>query len=155
MARALTSIDRQQGKAAYRIVLCLLMAWLLPGCGDGTDHPTTVKVHGAVTCDGQPLTKGSIAFQATSDTTLRPATGELNEDGTYELSSFQRGDGAMPGEYKVVIVSLKSGPTLENPNQPEVSAIPEKYTRAETTDLTASIPTGGGGEIKLDFDLTN
>ena len=98
----------------------------LTGCS-GSTGPATIKISGKVTYQGQPVSTGTISFQPVSDSKLRPATGQFKDDGSYAVSSFKAGDGAMPGEYKVVIVSLKSGPTLENPNQPEVSAIPARY----------------------------
>ena len=136
---------------------CLGGSLLTAGCGSDGGAPPTVKVHGQVTCDGQPLTQGTVSFLPV-DKTLRPATGELDAQGRYELSSFRAADGAMPGEYKVVVVSLKSGPTLENPSQPEVSNIAAIYTKADTTTLSASVPSDVKGcrtELHGDVEITS
>ena len=83
-------------------VLAALLASSLSGCGKKL--PKTIKVGGKVTYQGAPVPTGTITFHPTERTAgrlYRPAVDVLEVDGTYELQSFRRGDGAMPGEYAV------------------------------------------------------
>ncbi|MEX1224555.1 MAG: hypothetical protein WEA31_08415 [Pirellulales bacterium] len=134
-------------------LLCLLAV----GCGDGL--PPTVEVHGRVTYQGQALPAGEVTFQsqgAANDGLRRPATGQIEAGGTYRLSTFSHGDGALPGEYRVAINSFVGTPPLEEidgGNDVRETRIPLKYGNPATSGLQASVPTEGGQRITLDFDL--
>jgi hypothetical protein len=54
----------------------------------------------------------------------------------------------------VVVVSLKSGPTLENPSQPEVSNVAAIYTKGDTTTISASVPSDEK-DVELNFTVTS
>ncbi len=69
------------------------------------------------------------------------------------MTTFTAGDGAVPGNYKVVVLSLKSESTADKPNPPGVSAIPAKYGKQQTTPLTVAVPADGDSPIELNFDL--
>lgn len=146
-SRSAATDSRRRRNGLWILALACLALWI--GCGK-SGGPTTVPVAGKVTCQGQPLTTGTVTFVPTA-AKGRPASGDLQADGTYRLSSFSAGDGAMPGDYKVVVVSLKSGPTLEKPRQPEVSAVPKKYAASGTTDLTATVKAGENREFNFDL----
>lgn len=74
----------------------------LAGCSDdglGRRYP----VSGRVTRQGQPLTKGTVNFMPVDLATSRSATGEIQSDGSYQLTTKDPGDGALAGEYRVII----------------------------------------------------
>jgi hypothetical protein len=125
------------------------------GCSGSSSLPT-IPVHGQVTYNGQPVTQGTVTFlprETTDGAPRRPATGAIQPDGTYRLATLRPDDGAMPGEYQVVIVSITSGPSPEAPAAPEVWAIPKHYGNPLQTDLQATIPADGKGPLKFDFTL--
>jgi hypothetical protein len=72
----------------------------LAGCGKAT-YP----VQGVVQFeDGRPaveLARGFVSFQGLDRNVS--AQGEIQDDGTFELSTFQQGDGAFPGAYQVLV----------------------------------------------------
>jgi hypothetical protein len=73
------------------------------GCGGGGEFPTAT-VSGAVTYDGKPVKGGSITFSPVADGEQeagKPASGMVKEDGTYELSTYGEGDGAVIGKHTV------------------------------------------------------
>ena len=128
----------------------------LPGCG--RSGPKTVSVSGKVTYKGKPVSKGNVVFQPVDlpkGRPFRPSRGELREDGSYRMSTFSRDDGPMPGKYRVIIRSLVSGPTPENPAAPYIWAVPRRYTDTKTTPLEATIPEDASGGMVFDFDLTD
>ena len=139
---------------SYIRLSVLIAAFAAVGCGPSA--PTTVKVSGTVTFDGKPLEEGRVTFisMAEKDALNRPAIGVLGKDGKYALSTFQSGDGALPGEYQVVVVSNPDIPSPEEiaENDAEVvSAIPGGYASPTTSGLKATVK--DGGDMTIDFDL--
>ena len=77
---------------------CLLILFLSSGCGPS--RPETAEVRGRVTFQGKPVPEGRILFWPPNG---RPAMAEIQPDGTYELMTFDEGDGAVLGEHRVTI----------------------------------------------------
>jgi len=138
--------------AIYRVSLGVYLLAVVAGCGRQTVQETIV-VTGTVMYQGSPVEKGRVTFQPQSTSGVRPATGEINAGGIYSLSTFAAGDGAKPGDYKVLIESFEGGASPENPRAKQVWLVPEKYSRAETSELTATVPEDARGPIELNFDL--
>lgn len=112
------------------IVVATLLALTHLGCGgEGGSRPTVVPVKGKVTFKGQPLTKGVVRFEP--DGYGRMATGELQPDGTFMLTTFEKGDGAVIGQHKVFITGTSPNPRKE--------MVPKKYLAPETSKLTADV----------------
>ena len=121
------------------------------GCGDDSGLATRYKVSGKVTYNGQPVTKGTVTFQPDEG---RAATGAIQPDGTYRLSTFAENDGAVPGHHKVMIVANDAGPTLmpgSSPGyKPPKDLIPKKYGALTTSGLEADV---SKDKSTIDFDL--
>lgn len=142
------------------LLLCLAL-----GCGgDGTK-----PVRGKLTVDGRPLAKAGIVF-----TPLGPggrtAYAETGEDGSYTLKTFQPGDGALPGEYRVTIVwEEQPHPYLHHregsaeqkalekdylqwkaTHKATASPVPAEYGKPATTPLKVTVPIKDG---IADFDI--
>jgi len=137
--------------------VCLTALLALTGCGES--GPRTIEVRGTVTYQGTPLEGGTISFFPTRShegLPRRPALGQIESDGTYQLTTFANGDGVLPGEYTVAVTSLIGAPPLtaweESPPKRE-SRIPRKYNTFDTSGLSAAIPADGDGALNLDFDL--
>ena len=67
--------------------------------------PETFPVTGKVLQGGEPVTSGAVEFRSLQDTTTT-ATGAIEPDGTFSLSTFVRNeqvDGALPGPHEVTI----------------------------------------------------
>lgn len=121
-------------------------------------------VTGKVTYDGKPVPEGTVTFYPVGGG--RPSSGQLQSDGTYVLASTKPGDGALVGKCKVAIESRKvtnaaPAPTSfadelasEDAPPPPPSNIdwlvPEKYSSAESSGLTATVQSGSN---QIDFDL--
>src|SRR5260370_767749 len=80
---------------------CLTLA--LSGCGG----PKVATVTGKVTIGGKAVTGGKIMFYPESG---RMALGEIGPDGSYSLTTFKPGDGALVGPHRVAIESTRVGP---------------------------------------------
>ncbi|MBN1394257.1 MAG: carboxypeptidase regulatory-like domain-containing protein [Pirellulales bacterium] len=124
-------------------VLCLSVCY---GCGSG--RPNLALVSGKVTYQGKPVTEGKIVFHPQKG---RQAIGVIDADGNYRLTTFDNGDGAAPGKYRVTIQAMRASgaPRAKNILDEVKSGIkeaasvewivPEKYSRLETSPLTAEV----------------
>src|SRR5262249_10107467 len=76
------------------------------GCGDDSGLAKRYPVSGTVKYKGELVPTGTIAFEPTNPAPPqgRHASGYI-ENGSYTLTTANEGDGALPGEYKVVIIS--------------------------------------------------
>ncbi|WP_146432031.1 hypothetical protein [Blastopirellula retiformator] len=119
-------------------LLCLLAAI---GCG-GQQGPRPYPVRGVITFDGKPLTRGTIIFNPVDQ--AHPASrGEIQSDGSYVLSLTAAGDGAIPGEHRVIVNSstqVESGLEVGDPNyQIPRPLVPPKYSSLSTTPLSHTV----------------
>jgi len=132
-------------------VLATLFLAVHSGCGSKSEFPATVPVSGKVTYKGQPVAKGTVTFQPEGG---QPATGALQPDGTFTLSTFAERDGALPGHHKVMIIANDSDPTLmpgSSPGyKPPKDLVPKKYAKLDTSGLSADV---AKGNPPFEFDL--
>jgi hypothetical protein len=78
----------------------------IPGCGGSSDLPRRFPVSGTVTYNGTPLGKGTINFVPV-DAKGRAAGGTI-ADGRFSLTTQDQDDGALPGKYKVAVLSKET-----------------------------------------------
>ena len=120
--------------------------------GCGTQFPKTVVILGAVTWQDKPLTNGRVVFhphQIEEGLPKRPATGDLDEQGRFQLTTFRAGDGVMPGSYRVCVISYENAPSADDDVTVFVPRwrIPEHYGNPQTSDLKAEVPSSGPVEL--------
>ncbi len=125
------------------------------GCS-GSENPQTIIASGIVTIDGQPMTKGTVTFQPVLSeigNLKRPATGQIDSSGRFQLSTFQDGDGLLPGKYHVVITAFENAPTAEEyaAGAKRKSLIPEKYGNPATSGLEV-IVTDSSNEFTFELN---
>jgi hypothetical protein len=136
-------------KMVRAAALVLLPSALLFGAGCGAAGPKTAPVTGKVIYKGQPVPSGTVSFIPASGTA---ATGEIDADGSFRLTTFRDGDGAILGLHKVVIVAMqdmsKKLPEERVPLPPPI--VPDRYTSLATTDLSADVKEGPNA---FTFDL--
>ena len=126
------------------------------GCG-----PKVYPVKGKVTFEDKPMPwGGSIAFVPQGTEKLREAGGIIDEDGNFFLTTEKPGDGAMAGEYRVVIqqVTGKEGKNIGDDGKPGSRAdldlpkkdhIPAKYSDTYNSPLTAKVEAKNANEINI------
>jgi hypothetical protein len=136
-------------KAFQRFALVVLAGSVLPLVGCGGKERKTAVVRGTLTYNGKPVPNGTISFVPESGPA---ATGEIQSNGTYSLTTYRNGDGAVLGKHKVIIVAMEdmSGklPEARNPLPPPI--VPVKVTSLATTDLRAEVK---DQENTIDFKL--
>ncbi len=135
-----------------RKILVLAIGCFLPvavvslsGCGRPSYQLDTARVHGTVTLDGLPLPSGYV-FLATARG--RQARGRIQSDGTFVLSTYDKGDGAQVGTHPVIISPVPPDEAAERR-----VVIPARYTRSGTSGLSVEVKPGV--ENVLDIVLTS
>jgi hypothetical protein len=99
------------------------------GCSDG--RPERVPVSGQILIDGAPLAHGSILFHAKDH---RPAIGSLDSQGRFQLSTYEPGDGCVPGTHAV---SIDAGEVI-GPTSTRWHA-PKKYRNASASGIVVTV----------------
>lgn len=113
-----------------RLAMAVLGLVIFSGCGSQTLFPVTGKVTHK---DGKPVTAGLVIFEPVNPTIS--ARGEIQADGSFRLGTHGATDGAMEGDYKVLIAP----PPLPEEGKRLRSPIHPKYQTLESTPLKFSV----------------
>ncbi len=155
----------------------LAVALLLAGAGcSGADKP--VKVEGTVTLDGKPLAGATVSFEPEDQQGGHSANGFTDKDGHFKLTTYNTGDGALRGNYNVVVTKteaaegsgapagsqedikkfmreggyLKSLAKAQTQAKAPKKSVPARYGRADKTPLKYTVPISGELIIALTSD---
>lgn len=112
-------------------------ALFFAGC---SSEVPTYQVHGKVVYadDGQPVPGGvTIVFEST-EPPHRRASGEIDAQGNFDLSSRRQGDGAMEGEHRIRFTAHASH-AEPDPNVTVSRVMDPKYCEFATSGLTVDI----------------
>lgn len=128
--------------------VAILVIVCITGCGPKRELAT---VSGKVTYLGKPLPFGTVMLQAAGG---QPATGTINSDGTFEMTTHGEGSGAPVGLVRVRVICFE----CQAPHPPADGSqgkplIPKKYTSYATSGLTFEVKPGQSQELIL--ELTN
>jgi hypothetical protein len=137
------------GMAVCLVVIC--------GCGP-SGLPNMVPIQGKVTLNGKPLTTGTVIYIPDLPGG-RQARGEISADGSFVLTTLRTGDGAQEGDYHVVVIAYE--PYAGDPTREEIEAaggklerklaIPDKFTKKETSGLTDKVDSSHSGTKNLEL----
>jgi hypothetical protein len=121
----------------------LLLLSLLCGCG-GSDGSGArlAPVKGRVIYKNQGVTAAEIYFLPDADKGNQGAMASaiLQEDGSFTMSTYPRGDGVAPGAYKVTL-------GLGRRTEKELN----KFRKVETTPLKVDVPEEGLTDLVFDL----
>ena len=133
------------------LVAALLLLAPLVGCGP--DGPKRYQVHGKVTFSDGSVPSGGIRlirFEPASFAEgkampgTKTAQADINDDGTYRLSTVDEFDGVLPGDYKVTF-------TIRTSYIDGRSGLDPKFESARTTPLNVTI--GPDSEEEMNFTI--
>jgi hypothetical protein len=139
-------------------ILTLLLA-CASGCGS---EPKTIPIQGEATFNGQPMTDGVVVYLPKEPGLARQASGRIMADGKFELTTFKKADGVVPGEYDIVVYAYEAHPG-EPKSRTEHEAIakagglkrgfviPAKYVNPRTSGLSDSVNSDHSGFKKLEL----
>ncbi|HWE39456.1 MAG TPA: hypothetical protein VG406_23090 [Isosphaeraceae bacterium] len=115
---------RRSAATSLLVLLAIAPCW---GCGRGQAAAAPVKtlpVKGTVRYNGKPVTQGTIKFEPEGPG--REATGAIQPDGTFTLSTYEPDDGAVPGPHRVAITG--AGAT-----------VPQKYSNFSSSGVEVEV----------------
>ena len=126
-------------RASRAGVLALLLA-LTAGCGN--EGPKLYPVTGQVFHGDKPAAGANVVFQLKEGPQQPGApipSAIVQEDGSFTIRTHPHGEGAPPGDYKVLITWYPpNSREVENP----VNKLPQRYGSPETTPLTIVVKEG-------------
>jgi hypothetical protein len=139
-------------RTATTLVASVWMVLSAAGCSGDPNLPKLGKVYGKVTYKGKPVEAGHIVFTPSGDkggATGQNATGEIASDGTYDLTTFNTGDGAILGQHVVTVVVTEKGYVMPKPKAdstidyklPKIES-PKKYATADKSPLRCTVVEG-------------
>jgi hypothetical protein len=127
----------------------VLVSTSVAGCGGS--GPVTKKVEGTITFKGgPPPATGKITLapvEVTEPFPRRPARGEFDEKGNFTLTTFEPGDGIIPGRYSVNVTCWREKPTLET--RLSANYVPPNFEHEVTIAADADEPV----EIAIDVPV--
>jgi hypothetical protein len=117
-------------------VAVLLLASLTAGCGSGR-YP----VSGRVTYeDGTPVESGTVIGEADVDGKLVGVQGNIEPDGSFRWGAERAGDGAFPGNYRVLVMPRALGDSEKAAGM--VPAVDGKYGNFQSSGITIEVKAG-------------
>lgn len=135
------------------LLLASASLMLCSGCF-GQKGLETAPVTGVVTYNGKPLPYGRVSFRPQAGS---PATGDIQSDGSFSLSTYGNGDGAIVGTHQVSITATEAdaGNMAETAVNTEMvvpkSLIPKKYTSFSTSEIIAEVVASGENKFTLEL----
>jgi hypothetical protein len=125
------------------LAACLLLFPLLCcGCGSDGRGAKLAPVQGRVIYKNEGVTAASIFFHpdAARGNNGSMASAILQEDGSFTMETYPRGNGVAPGAYKVTF-------DLGRRKDKEL----DKYRKVDTTPLTYDVPEEGLRDLLIDL----
>ena len=120
----------------------------LVGCSGSDGLPDMVPIRGKVTFDGKPMREGTVIYSPRERGQGRQASGGIQPDGSFVLTTLKKADGVKKGDYQIAIYAMEPHPG-EPKSRAEVEAmggkikrgfvIPEKYTNPATSGLSDTV----------------
>lgn len=127
-------------------LLCGFSLLMNIGCNSG--RLKTYPVRGEVVfADGSPVKVGTIETKSVQHSVQ--SRGNIATDGTFELTTYTKGDGAVVGDHRCVIVQFI--PTEEIPNyRPSImGVVHRKHSAYSTSELGFTVSSKGENKIRL------
>ena len=118
------------------------------GCGGGEAvHQVRGHVQAA---DGRRATFGTVEFM--SEAGGKVASGAIQRDGSFRLSTFRAGDGAVAGRHRVIIVQVIDTEHLPLEKHRHVLDVHPRHARYETSGLQVTVEPGKQNSFELVVD---
>jgi hypothetical protein len=126
--------------ARYSLALFVLVAAL--GCSQ-SDRLPVHPVEGQLTWHGQPLRSAFVVLHPkdVADARVLPARAQTDEAGKFQLTTYEQGDGAAAGEYRVTVKyyrPIQNGSSIE----PGPNVLPPKFSRPEMSEIIVRVAEG-------------
>jgi hypothetical protein len=129
-----------------RLTALTLFLTMVAGCSSGNTSPVRGKV---VFKDGSPLTGGLVLFRPVDEKLQVSSRGDIQQDGTFILGTYQEGDGAVPGKYQVAVTPPPRKKVREKPVERRI--IHARFENYDTSGLEFEVKRGRN-DFKIEVD---
>ncbi len=131
--------------------IIVLMLLFLNGCGDGIAkrYPASgvVRFPG-----GTPVRTGTIEI---SNGTRWTASGEIDREGKFSLTTVRSSDGAIPGDYRVVVRQVILTHRLPAAQHDHGELVHARYRDYASTTLKFTMPAAAKNDLEFVVDKAN
>jgi hypothetical protein len=136
----------------YAATLLAVLGFAAAGCGSADPNEARpVSAAGTITYQGKPLAQGQVQFVPEKG---RAASGTI-ENGRFVMTTFNEGDGAIPGLHKVGVIAVEqipSGKGKGKDSDPDSrDLIPPRYGNPHSSGISVEIPPEGNREIVIEL----
>lgn len=127
---------------------------IIVGCGE-SETVEVFPARGIVRFDGKPMIGGgAISLVPLVSQSGKSAGGIINSDGTFVLTTYEDGDGAMTGSFRVIINQSTSqepdyGGDSDAPGKVSVKAV-QTVTSADVIPTIYSDPVSSPVEVRIE-----
>ncbi len=131
-------------KTMLGLAVVMSAGLFLVGCGSGL--PSTVATSGKLLWeDGTPIGGATVRFEPVDANAGRLASGFSGKDGAFSMSTFSGGDGAMVGDYVIVVTKVvaadETSEVKASPDDPKAMAnAMKKYKETHTVKKKVADP---------------
>ena len=119
--------------------LLLVSVGCVSWTGCGSEQPTYPVTGTVKFTDGKPLTAGTIEFESVTAKPPVTARSRISPDGSFELGTFGKADGALPGRHRIAIIPRDGMNAIGSKEErPGIIGRPElhpKYRRLKASGL--------------------
>jgi hypothetical protein len=139
-------------------VAFLLLSW---AAGCNSHDPKMITIRGTVFYNGAPLvnvTQGIVRYSPKAQNAGgREASGRIQPDGSFVMTTFQKDDGVVVGEYDITVSAYAGEELSREQTESGVRAsgprpmIPNKYLQPGTSGLSDSVAAGHSGFKKIEL----
>lgn len=127
----------------FRWLLAAAIAVTTIGCGSEDGRVPVYQTSGKISFEGH-VPEGALVIlhpqDGASPAALRP-TAKVQSDGSFELTTYEAGDGAPSGDY-VVTVTWSQAVQVGGDYLPGPELIPPRYLSPRTSDVQVSVAEG-------------
>lgn len=129
-----------RGQTFFRLI-SLAASITLASCSAEEGRVPVVPVYGALFVEGEPAAGALVIFHAVTETepkTTNP-NGRVQADGSFQLTTYESGDGAPAGDY-IVTVFWPAPP--KNPTErPDMGPdrLQNRYTNPDTSQIRVTV----------------
>lgn len=129
-------------------LLYLVFALFAACVGCHKSGPAIAPIKGKVLLDGKPLTKGTVMTMPAAG---RGAKSPIASDGSFQLGTYTRTDGAIVGPHKAAVVAYEPPPNAGPESPFGTLLVPKKYISPEASGLTIDVPPEGKNDVVLNL----
>lgn len=123
------------------VPLLAALALAFTGCGRSEPRVPVVAVTGKITYQGEPPAGAQVVLHPVSksaESNVAPS-GVVKEDGTFQISAYDQGDGAPPGEYVATVQWFRVVSTGEGGGGRGPNVLPTAYADPATSPIKVKV----------------